>query len=298
MAHSAAALYNRTEENTLSFFSFKGSPRCLNTGLWEMCFDIYIKIISQAFKGIHLNLRYCKAGPSQMASCCCSCHSPSSLVRDVRWLCLSRRLPVSREVIFPHVMTLPCIYLSCLSSHISSRTLLMFLWMLLSSFLHRLITPPMLYSDLSIHTFPPSLSLSLCSECMTERSPSTHSHWQLARGGGGGGREGWEEVEKGKVIDLHPSSVSLLTLSEEVLVMLLWSHLHHAGVWSRESSFWPRFASAHWHELGQKLSSAKSLVNFSFTLVKTAKVNINVQQTTKNSHFKTFLSSKCCFTEN
>lgn len=102
-------------------------------------------------------------------------------------------LSLNREVILSQVITLPCFYLSCLSSHISSCTLPLFLLMPLSS--PQLYTWPNHFTDTKFRSlYPPLSALALQLVCVTECSASAYSHWQLARAGGEGedgeGRQG------------------------------------------------------------------------------------------------------------
>lgn len=196
---------------------------------------------------------------------CDSEQSPSSIS------CLS----LNREVILSGVTTLPCFlfvpsFIPCLRLHppfVSPCCL----HLLLSA-----VHGPNHSTDTEFRSlYPPLSALTLQLVRVTECSAAAYSHWQLARAGGGRGGRVQGRQEKGGMRRGRerrrdrPSSPRRFppALSEEVSVAPLWSRLHHAEVWSCESAFWPCFASPQWQEVGQKLSSAPSLVHLSIPLL-------------------------------
>lgn len=178
-------------------------------------------------------------------SCCCISYPHSSALEQSS--SLFSYLSLNSSVILSQATTLPCFYLSHLSSRICSHTLLLFPLMF-SLQLHTLPNQSTVTTFRSL--YPPLTSLTLQLVCVTECSATAHSHWQLtqagAGGGGGKGDEGKNERRKKKAERDRPSSPWWFppALSEEVSATLLWCRQHHAEVWSCECLLAPfRLAS-------------------------------------------------------
>lgn len=294
MIHCAVIWYTITERSACvmgAFFLHQGPPDC-----WLPCGEfVQTYTLKSVFQSAHLNLRLrSRLKPDGSLLLCLSFSFLSNAASGHKAAphppsCVSEQSPSSvsypslnREVILSQASTLSCFHLSCLSSHVSSCTRPLFLLMPPSS--PQLCTWPNHSSDTKSRSlYPPLSALALQLVRVTECSASAYSHWQLAWAGGGGedaeGRQGKGGMRGGRDRQRdRPSSSPRRfppALSEEVSVAPLWSRLHHAEVWSWESAFWPRFASPHWQERSQKLSSVQSLAHLSIPLLKTIKVNIS-----------------------
>lgn len=244
--------------------------------LCKMCWDIYIIYLFIYLPSKeYIKSWLCKAGPA----CCLSL---SFLL-----LILHPMFPGNQPSHFyvsylTYLRGLSSIWSNCPPVFLFALSFIPYLFLLFLSTppsLPQLCTWPNHSADTKLRSLHPPLSgprSPVSGVWQSAIPPRTPTDSWLGLGGGrrGGRSKGGMRGGRDRQRD-RPSSPRRFppALSEEVSVVALWSRLHHAEVWNCESAFWPRFASPHWQEVGQGLSSPQSLTHLSIPLLENVKVN-------------------------